>query len=88
MKKPFRLIWTTCAYYETVIPQYTPIFCDMLPTQLHCLQSLFLCFEAALSLKVNLAKTKLVPVGNVTQVGRLARILGLPLGASYKAKHI
>jgi hypothetical protein len=42
----------------------------------------------------------LVLVGNVTQVGRLARIqgwgvsslsvkyLGLPLGASYKAKHI
>jgi hypothetical protein len=52
------------------------------------------------SLKVNLAKSNLIPVGNVDQVGRLARILGfgvatlpvkyfgLLLGASYKSTHI
>jgi hypothetical protein len=51
-------------------------------------------------LKVNLAKSKLVPVGNVDNVnGWLAfwgcrvsslplKYLGLPLGASYKAKSI
>lgn len=57
-------------------------------------------FEAALGLKVNLAKSNLIPVGNVDQVGRLAGILGcgvatlpvkylgLPLEASYKSTHI
>jgi hypothetical protein len=51
-------------------------------------------------LKINLAKSKLVPVGNVENVVGLAGILGcsvsslhlkylgLPLGASYKAKYI
>jgi hypothetical protein len=51
-------------------------------------------------LKVNLAKSNLIPVGNVDQVERLADIigcgiaslpvkyLGLPLGASYKSTHI
>jgi len=78
----------------------TLILCNALPAHLRHMRSLFLCFEATSGLKVNLAKTKLVLVGNVTQVGRLAKILGcrvssllvkylgLPLGASYKAKHI
>jgi hypothetical protein len=64
------------------------------------LRSLFLLFEASSGLKVNLAKSELIPVGNIDLVGRLAGILGcgvstllvkylsLPLGASYKAKHI
>jgi hypothetical protein len=51
-------------------------------------------------LKINLSKSKLVPVGAVDDVGGLARILGcrvsslpmkylgLPLGALYKAKSI
>jgi len=51
-------------------------------------------------MKVNLAKSNLIPVGNVDQVGRLAGILGcgiasllikyldLPLGTSYKSTHI
>jgi hypothetical protein len=51
-------------------------------------------------LKLNLAKSKLVPVGNVDNVDGLAEILGcgvsslplkylgLPFGASYKVKHI
>jgi hypothetical protein len=42
------------------------IFCDALLGHLRHQRSLFLCFEAALGLKVNLAKSKLVPVGNVT----------------------
>jgi hypothetical protein len=64
------------------------------------LRSLFLLFEAASGLKVNLAKSNLIPMGNVDQVGRLAGILecgvasllvkylGLPLEASYKFTHI
>jgi hypothetical protein len=78
----------------------TLIFCSAHSSQLHNLQSLFLLFEAASSLKVNLAKSNLIPVGHVDQVERLADILGcgfahllmkylgLPLGASYKSTHI
>jgi len=62
--------------------------------------SLFLLFEAASGLKVNLAKSNLIPVENVDQVERLADIigcgiaslpakyLGFPLRASYKSTHI
>jgi hypothetical protein len=57
-------------------------------------------FEAASGLKVNLAKSVLIPMGNVQQVDYLASILGcevaslpfkylrLPLGAPNNASHI
>lgn len=57
-------------------------------------------FEAISGLKINLAKSVLVPMGNVDNVVKLANILGcgtsflplkylgMPLGASYKAKSI
>lgn len=48
------------------------MFYDALPAYLYHLQRLFLCFEVASGLKVNFAKPKLLLVGNVTQVGRLA----------------
>jgi hypothetical protein len=78
----------------------TLLFCGANPNHLCNLRSLFLCFEAVSGLKTNLAKSELVPVGNVDNVAGLAGILGcgvaslplkylgLPLGASYKAKHI
>jgi hypothetical protein len=71
-----------------------------MPAQLLYLRSLFLLFEAASGLKVNLAKSTLILVGNVEHVDLLACILGsgvatlpvkylgLPLGPSFKAKHI
>ena len=77
----------------------TLVFCNAMP-HLRYLWGMFLLFEAASGLKVNLAKSVLIPVGNVEQVGMLADILGcgvaslpvkylgIPLGASYKAKHI
>jgi hypothetical protein len=76
------------------------LFCGAEPNHLRNLRSLFLCFEAVLGLKTNLAKSELVLMGNVDNVARLAGILGcgvaslplkylgLHLGASYKAKHI
>jgi hypothetical protein len=76
------------------------IFCSAHSSQLRYLRSLFLLFEAASGLKVNLATSNLIPVGNVDQVGRLAGILGcgvaslpvkylgLSLGAFYKSTHI
>jgi hypothetical protein len=78
----------------------TLIFCGANPDHLRHLRCLFLCFEAVSGLKINLAKSELVLVGNVDNVDGLAGImgcgvsslplkyLGLPLGASYKAKHI
>jgi hypothetical protein len=70
------------------------------PDHLRYLRALFLCFKVVSGLKVNLAKSKLVPVGNINSVDGLAGILGckasslplkyvdLPLGAFYKAKSI
>jgi hypothetical protein len=67
------------------------------PLQSVCL---ILIFEVVSGLKINLAKSKLVHVGNVNNVDGLASILGcrvsslplkylsLPLGASFKAKSI
>jgi hypothetical protein len=61
---------------------------------------LLVCFEAVSGLKVNLAKSALLPVGEVENLGELADVLGcgtaslpmkylgLPLGASFKAKPI
>jgi hypothetical protein len=78
----------------------TLIFCSAHSSQLRNLRSLFLLFEAASGLKVNLTKSNLIPVGHVDQAERLADILGcgfatlpvkylsLPLGASYKSTHI
>jgi hypothetical protein len=78
----------------------TLIFSEANPDHLRNLRSLFLCFEAVSGLRINLAKSELVPVGNVMNVEGLASILGcrvsslpmkylgLPLGASFKAKSI
>jgi hypothetical protein len=77
----------------------TLIFCNALSSQLHYLRSLFLLFEAASGLKVNLAKSELILVGDVDQVESFSRYrcgvgtlpvkyLGLPLGTSYKSIHI
>lgn len=78
----------------------TLILCDASSSKLRYLRNLFLLFEAVLGLKVNLAKSSLIPVGDAVQVGSLADILwcevaylpvkylGLPLGASYKSTRI
>jgi hypothetical protein len=78
----------------------TLIFYNAMPAQLRYLRSLFLLLEAASGLKVNLAISELIPMGDVEQEDLLAGILGcgvaflpvkylgLSLGASYKAKHI
>lgn len=70
------------------------------PNHLRNLCCLFLCFEMVSGLRINLAKSKLVPVGNVINVEGLGSILGyrvsslpikylgIPLGASFKAKYI
>jgi hypothetical protein len=80
----------------------TLVFCGAKPNHLHFLRALFLCFEAVSGLKINLAKSELVPLENVDNVDGLASILGcgvsslplkylglsLPLRVSYKAKYV
>jgi hypothetical protein len=78
----------------------TLVFCGANPKHLCYLRALFLHFEVVSGLKINLAKSVLVPVGCVDNVDGLASILGsgvsslplkylgLPLGASFKAKSI
>jgi hypothetical protein len=62
------------------------------------ISNLLLCFELVSDLKVNLAKSIIVPVGEVNDIGVLAEILGcevgslpitylgMPLGARFKDK--
>ena len=78
----------------------TLIFCENNPDQILHLGFTLTWFEAISGLKVNLGKSKLVPVGEVPNIEALAGILGckthtlpmtylgLPLGAKYKAKAI
>jgi len=78
----------------------TLVFCEANPDHLHVLRILLLSFEAVSGLKINLAKSVLVPVGDVDNMDELAGImgcgvsslplkyLGLPLGAPFKAKSI
>jgi len=78
----------------------TLVFCEAKPSHLCYLHALLLCFEAVSGLKVNLATSLLVLVGNVDNAAELAVILGcgtsslplkylsMPLGACYKAKSI
>jgi hypothetical protein len=78
----------------------TLVFCGANPDHLRFIRVLFLSFEAFSDLKINLAKSVLVPVGDVDNMDELADImgcgvsflplkyLGLPLGAPFKAKSI
>lgn len=62
--------------------------------------SLLLCFEAVMRLKVNLAKSKIVPLGNISnsehgyiilecKIFQLSmKYMDLPLGAPFKSKYI
>ncbi|KAB1210543.1 hypothetical protein CJ030_MR6G010839 [Morella rubra] len=77
----------------------TLILCGDEENQFRNLRCLLLCFEAVFGLKINLAKSELIPIGAVGNVEELAGILGcrvsslpitygLPLGARFKSIHI
>ncbi|XP_042965576.1 uncharacterized protein LOC122299388 [Carya illinoinensis] len=78
----------------------TLLFCEATAGHIESLKAILLCFEAVSGLKINLAKTEMVAVGEVNNIRGLANILGcvvsslplkylgLPLGASFKAKSI
>jgi hypothetical protein len=78
----------------------TLIFCGVQEEQIRHLRCIFLCFEAASGLRINLGKSEIVPIGEIEDVEGLAQLLGcrvaslpmtylgLLLGASYKAVSI
>ncbi|XP_042950243.1 uncharacterized protein LOC122282350 [Carya illinoinensis] len=75
-------------------------FCEANRNQVQVLKALLLCFEASSGLKVNLDKSKMVPVRSVQNLRQLANTLeckmaslpmtylGLPLGAASRAASI
>jgi hypothetical protein len=75
----------------------TLLFCGAQAELVRNLRCTFLCFEAASGLRINLAKSEIVPIGEVENVDSLAHILGcrvaslpmtylgLSLGASFKS---
>ena len=75
----------------------TFVFCEVMSSQMTYLSWLLMWFEAILSLKINLDKSELIPIGKVSNVMKLATIfccrvgvplttyLGLPLGAAHNS---
>jgi len=54
----------------------TLIFCGAQEEQIQHLRCIFLCFEAASGLRINLEKSEFVPIGEVEDVERLVNLLG------------
>lgn len=75
-------------------------FCKAEENQVRALRCILLHFEVAFGLKVNLQKSKMMGVGSVMDLQRLAHLFGcevsnlpdiylrLPLGARYKSKSV
>ena len=78
----------------------TILFCEANEEQILHVRMLLLCFQAVTGLKVNTLKSKMVPIGEVSNVHVLVEILGcrirslpmtylgMPLGASHKSPTI
>lgn len=78
----------------------TLLFCEAEVGQIQAIRALLLCFEAMTGLKVNLGKSEMVAVGEVPHISLqadtlgcevaslLMKYLGLPLGATFKARGI
>jgi hypothetical protein len=78
----------------------TILFCEPILDQVGYVKCTLLCFEAASRLKVNLSKSEMVQIGNVSNLSSLAawldckistvpmKYLGMPLGARFKSKQI
>ena len=78
----------------------TILFCKPILDQVGYVKCTLLCFEAVSGQKVNLAKSEMVQIGQVSNLPNLAalleckistvpmRYLGMPLGANFKSKLI
>ena len=75
----------------------TILFCDACPEQVTYFRRVLTCFKAVTGLRVNMSKSEMVPIREVTNLSYLADILscrigslpmnylGMPLGSSFKA---
>ena len=59
----------------------TILFCDAKVEQILHVRLLLLCFQVVTCLKVNVAKSEMIPIGEVNNVHALAKILGCRVGA-------
>ena len=59
----------------------TILFCDAEVEQVLHVRLLLLCFQAVTGLKVNVAKSEMVPIDGVNNVQALAEILDFRVGA-------
>ena len=59
----------------------TILFCDAKVEQVLHVRLLLLCFQAVTGLKVNIAKSEMVPIGEVNNVHALFEILGCRVGS-------
>ena len=78
----------------------TFLFCDASREQSFSIRLVLTCFQAFTGLKVNVGKSEIVPIGEVSYIQTLANILqckvgslpmlylGMPLGTSYKTAFI
>ena len=78
----------------------TILFCDAFRKQLLSIRLALTCFKAFMGLKVNVAKSEIIPIGEVSNIQTLANILKcrvaslpmtyleMPLGTSYKTVSI
>ena len=78
----------------------TILFCDASREQLLSIRLVLSCFQAFTSLKINVGKSEIVPVGEVNNLDALANILqcrvgslpmkylGMSLGTSFKTSSI
>jgi hypothetical protein len=87
-------------HFSLLFADDTTVMCDVDPKQLMYLRLVMTCFEATTGLRVNLAKSEIVLVGEVENLRVLADILccqigslpmsylGTPLGSSFKSTSI
>ena len=78
----------------------TILFCDASREQMISIRLVLTCFQAFTGLKVNVGKSEIVPIGEVSNIQTLANILqcrvgslpmiyfGMPLGTLYKTTSI
>ena len=59
----------------------TILFCNAKVEQILHVWLLLLCFQVVTCLKVNVAKSEMIPIGEVNNVHALAKILGCRVGA-------
>ena len=78
----------------------TILFCDASREQILSIRLVLTCFQAFIGLKVNVEKSEIIPIGDVSNIQSLANILqcrvgslpmiylGMPLGTLYKTAFI